>query len=198
VTSVGASPIDLKQYLSADVQALRHKLQRSIIAHVPADRWHDQVDGGGSTIAHLLLHLARHHDLAINSVVRNKPPLFATHAAALGLADAPAGVAVSEREERALTADVPSEALVAYLSAVFDSTATWHARTGSMMLDTVPDASRRLMRHAALSTHEFGWLHDLWADKPVWWLVQWPVIGHGNAHLGELLSLRNRLGLSSF
>jgi hypothetical protein len=30
------------------------------------------------------------------------------------------------------------------------------------------------------------------------WLVQWPVIGHGNAHVGEMISVRNRLGYSPF
>jgi hypothetical protein len=32
----------------------------------------------------------------------------------------------------------------------------------------------------------------------LWWFVQWPVIGHGNAHVGEGISLRNRMGLSPF
>ena len=38
----------------------------------------------------------------------------------------------------------------------------------------------------------------MWLDRPVWWLLQWPVLGHGNAHVGEAISVRNRMGLSPF
>jgi hypothetical protein len=67
-----------------------------------------------------------------------------------------------------------------------------------MALDTVPATSRRLEAKAGLSVTEVGWLHKMWADKPVWWLVQWPIVGHGHAHVGEAISVRNRMGLSPF
>jgi hypothetical protein len=55
-----------------------------------------------------------------------------------------------------------------------------------------------LEHNAELSTQDVGWLHRMWSDKPVWWLVQWPIIGHGHAHVGEAISVRNRMGLSPF
>ena len=67
-----------------------------------------------------------------------------------------------------------------------------------MALDTVPDTGRRLTELADLTTDDVGWLHRMWSDKPVWWLVQWPVVGHGHAHVGEAISVRNRMGLSPF
>jgi hypothetical protein len=88
--------------------------------------------------------------------------------------------------------------LVAYLEAVFDETAAWLANVGTAMLDTVPETSRRLTHKAGLSVDDVDWLHRMWTDKPVWWLVQWPVIGHGHAHVGEAISIRNRMGLSPF
>ena len=45
---------------------------------------------------------------------------------------------------------------------------------------------------------ELDWLHGMWNAKPVWWLLQWPVVGHGHAHVGEAISVRNRMGLSGF
>ena len=42
------------------------------------------------------------------------------------------------------------------------------------------------------------WLHDMWTDKPVGWFVQWECIGHGHTHVGEMVSVRNRMGLSPF
>jgi hypothetical protein len=67
-----------------------------------------------------------------------------------------------------------------------------------MALDTIPDTSRRLAILAGLPVEEVPWLHRMWADKGVWWLVQWPVLGHGHAHTGEAISVRNRMGLSPF
>ena len=42
------------------------------------------------------------------------------------------------------------------------------------------------------------WLYRMWAGKPTTWFVQWEAIGHRVNHLGEMVSVRNRLGLSPF
>ena len=39
------------------------------------------------------------------------------------------------------------------------------------------------------------WLVTMWSDKPVWWFLQWPVIGHGHAHVGQASAVRAALGL---
>jgi hypothetical protein len=192
-----AKPIDLKRWIRADLDALRDRLMRSVIEQVPAAEWGAPVDGGGSSISHVLLHMMRHHDLAVNTAIRNRPPLFAAHAAALGC-EGRADAAVSERDDLALSAQLAPDPLVAYANDVFDTTTQWLASTGSMMLDTIPSTSRRLSQHAQLDVDSFGWLHRMWDRQPVWWLLQWPVLGHGHAHTGELISLRNRLGHGSF
>ena len=84
------------------------------------------------------------------------------------------------------------------VDAVFDATERWLGRVASMALDTIPSTSRRLATHAGITTQEAEWLHTMWSAKTVVWLVQWPVIGHGNAHVGEMISVRNRLGYSPF
>jgi hypothetical protein len=156
------------------------------------------VDDGGSSIAHLVLHMARHHDLAVTTAVRDHQPLFFAHKSRLGLDDAASSAGLSEREERETTDALSLDAMIDYLDAVFEHTGSWLKRSGTMMLDTVPDTSRRLAELAHLSEDEVGWLHRMWSGKPVWWLLQWPVIGHGHAHVGEATSVRNRMGLSPF
>jgi hypothetical protein len=190
--------VDLHQWISADLTGLRDRLRASVIDAVPHERWHEQVDGGGSSITHLLLHLARHHDLAITTAVRNHAPRFAAHRDALGLADAPAWAGLPEREDPAVSAAVGATALLAYLDEVFTATATWLTAVGTMALATIPDSGRRLAARADLPVDDVPWLHRMWADQPVWWLVQWPVLGHGHAHTGEAISVRNRMGLSPF
>ena len=129
---------------------------------------------------------------------RDHSPLFFEHTGALGVERAGPTAGLSEREDPDLSAALDLDALVIYANAVFDGTATWLERIDTMALDSIPDTGRRLTDSAKLSVDEVGWLHRMWDDKPVWWLIQWPVVGHGHAHVGEAISVRNRMGLSPF
>jgi len=190
--------MDLHEWMVADLAAVRSKLFDSVIGHIPSDRWHEQADGGGSTIAGLLLHVARHQDLAVNTVIRNHAPLFSTHAAALGLAGAGPGVALPEKEDLAITTTVCDQTLLDYVTAVFDGTQQWLAELGSLALDIEPNCDYRLTNKGGLTEADFPWLYAMWNGKALWWFVQWVVIGHANAHVGEAISIRNRMGLSPF
>jgi DinB superfamily len=190
--------MDVHTWIANDLVSVRDKLHDSVLSVVPTQRWVEQADDGGSSIAHLLLHVARHQDLAVTTAIRDHPPLFVAYAAALGLHDAPPSAGLAEREDTAVTAVVALEPLLAYVDAAFAATRSWLDSIGTMALDTIPDTSRRLTELAALSIDDVGWLHRMWSDKPVWWLVQWPVVGHGHAHVGEAISVRNRMGLSPF
>lgn len=190
--------MDVHTWITNDLVSVRSKLHDSVLSVVPVQRWVEQVDDAGSSIAHLLLHVARHQDLAVTTAIRNHPPLFEAHRAALGLQDAPSFAGLPEREDGALSAALALDPLLTYVDAVFSATRSWLHTVGTMAFDTVPQTSHRLAELASLSIDDVGWLHRMWNGKPVWWLVQWPVIGHGHAHVGEAISVRNRMGLSPF
>jgi hypothetical protein len=190
--------MDLHQWMLIDLVGVRAKLFDSVAAMIPTDRWHEQADGGGSTATHLLLHIARHQDLAVNCVVGHREALYLRHAAALGLDDAPLGSALAEKEDTTVSARVAVEPLLGYVREVFDTTHTWLQSLDPTALDTVPDAAHGLTTHGRLTGDEFPWLYGMWGGKALWWFVQWPVIGHANAHVGEGIGLRNRMGLSPF
>lgn len=190
--------MDLHQWMLSDLAGVRTKLFDSVVRLVPPERWLEPADGGGSTLTHLLLHVARHQDLAVTTVARDHDALFLAHRVALGLGDVPAGVGLAEREDHDVSALVAPDALLTYVVAVFDATQAWLEPLGSMVLDHVPNSGHRLTHHAHLDEAEFPWLYGMWHDKPLWWFVQWPVLGHGNAHVGEGISVRNRMGLSPF
>ncbi len=190
--------MNVHTWIANDLASVQSKLNDSVLIAVPRQKWLEHADDGGSSIAHLLLHVARHQDLAVTTAIRDHPPLFAAHRGALGLADEAPFAGLPEREDPAVTAAVALDPLLTYVDAVFDATRTWLDRVGSLVFDTVPDTDRRLSDLADLSVDDVGWLHRMWSDKPVSWLVQWPVIGHGHAHVGEAISVRNRMGLSPF
>ena len=77
-----------------------------------------------------------------------------------------------------------STALATTSTRVFNATSDWLDGLGSLVLDTVPDTARRLPELAGIP-ESMDWLVTMWSDRPVWWFVQWPVIGHGHAHVGQ-------------
>ena len=190
--------MDLRAWLLDAHADLRGRLFASVIGLVPTDRWSERADGGGSSIAWLLLHLARHQDLAIATAIRNRPPLFLAHRERLGLADAPTWAGLTESEHPDQSGAPSPSALVSYVDDVFVATAAWLDRLSALALETIPDTRRRLEQKAELPPDEVGWLFAMWDTKTVDWFVQWPVLGHGNAHVGEAISVRNRMGLSPF
>ncbi len=190
--------MDLQQFLLDAHADLRARLFGSVVDHVPADRWHQQADGGGSSLTWLLLHTARHHDLALTTAIRNKPPLFIAHRDALGLAAADAAAGLPEREDPAVSAAVAADPLLDYVNDVFNSSRRWLQRLSEMAMVTVPDSGNRLTRLALLDPADVPWLYSMWNGRAVEWFVQWPVLGHGQSHVGEAISVRNRLGLSPF
>lgn len=190
--------MDLHAWMLSDLASMRSKLFDSVIRLVRTDRWHEQADGGGTTLAGLLFHVARHQDLAVNGVIRNHTLLFEEYRDVLGLAGHGATVGLPEAEDRAATALLEPNALLNYLTAVFDRTHEWLEPLGSMALDIEPNTDYRLTHRGGLQREEVPWLYSMWEGKALWWLVQWPVIGHGHAHTGEAISIRNRMGLSPF
>ena len=192
--------VDLRSWLLDAHRDMRARLDGAVLARVPPQRWSEQADGGGSSITWLVLHLVRHHDLALHSAVRNRPPLFAQHVESLGLdpASVSTGAGLTEREDEVVSAALRPDALVQYTAAVFDATEQWLQRLSAMAMDSIPDSTRRLTRQAALDPDEFGWLLAMWNDRAVHWLVQWPMLGHANAHIGEAIAVRNRLGYNPF
>jgi hypothetical protein len=194
--------VDLHSWLCADHGGILDRLEESLVARVPAERWHERADGGGSSIAALALHLALHQDLAVTTVVRGLEPVVAEHREPLGLAGLSRAVGLSESEDPQVSALVSVEPLLAYVRAVFASTGAWLAELPpdgvGEVLDMRPNVTRRLETLAGLDPAEVPWLLRMWDHRPVSWLLMWPAIGHGHTHVGEATSVRNRLGLSPF
>jgi hypothetical protein len=198
VGRVPSAPMDLRAYLLDALADLRGRLFGSVINIVPTERWTEKADGGGSSVAWLLLHLARHQDLAVQTAIRNQPPLFLELRDSLGLGGMPTWAGLTEHEDRAVSTAPSSDALINYVVGAFAGTKRWMSRLSVMAMESIPDTPRRLDTKAQLSRDEVPWLYENWSGKTVNWFVQGPVLGHGHNHVGEAISVRNRLGLSPF
>ena len=161
-------------------------------------QWRERAGAGGSSIAWLVLHTAWHEDLAIQSAVNGTEPLLTEWRAELGLAAAAPSAGLSEAESPAVTQALDLEALQAYAAAVHDSTARWLATADLDALANVPPSGERIAGLAGVTAADVPWLHSMWDGRPAAWFLQWEAIGHRQGHLGEMVSVRSRLGLSPF
>ena len=187
--------MDLRTWILDDLHSLRARLDGAVLDVVPHDRRGDRVGGGIST-TYVLWHLARHHDLAVNRVLRDRDELVEAWTPRLGVShDLWRGLA--EAEDVDLVAQLDHEAVDGYVLAVLDGTAAWLADAALSRLDRPVHAEPAL--HAlGVPRDRFDWLYAMWEGRPAAFFVSWEAIGHGVSHLGELIATRNRMGLSPF
>jgi hypothetical protein len=196
--AVYAGGVDLREWIKGEHDGLADRFAHAIVANVPPDRWRERAGAGGSSIAWLRLHTAWHEDLAVQTAVRGREPLMVTWRHRLGLGSAPAAAGLGEAEDPQVTAAVDLDALDAYAAAVHEATGTWLDTLDLAELGGTPPAGRRISDLAGVSETDVPWLHAMWDGKPSAWFLQWEAVGHPQGHLGEMVSVRSRLGLSPF
>jgi hypothetical protein len=189
--------MDLRAWIVGEHEAVLNRFEQSIVAVVPAGRWRDPGGAGGSSIAWLAFHTAYHEDVAVNAALRGVVPVLAERRGAMGLDGIASDVGLGETEQPELTAALALDELVPYLRAVHEGTAAWLADTDLGVLTSVP-ASTDGLASSGVDERAVPWLYSMWDGKPGSWFVQWEAIGHRVNHVGEMVSVRNRLGLSPF
>ena len=188
--------MQLTEWIRADVASLRQRVEGGFIDVVPHGRWNEHVDGGGVAPLYVLWHTARHHDVAVNGVVRGAEAVLDDWHDRVGL-DGDVWRGLAEGQDQQLVDQLDPAAVGEYFRAVLDHTIAWLDESPVIEPSAIPDSSSAL---SAIDTpHDrFDWLYNMWADKPVHFFLSWEAVGHGYNHLGELLSIRNRMGLSPF
>jgi DinB superfamily len=181
--------VELRTWIAAEHDGLRDRFDRAVAANVAPRHWRERAGDGGSSIAWLVFHSAWHEDLAMQAAVRGREPILTQWRDVLGLDAAAPSAGLGEAEEPEVTEALDLEALLAYADSVHDGTTGWLATA---------DLGSRIASLAGVSATDVPWLHSMWTDKPVAWFLQWEAIGHRQGHLGEMVSVRSRLGLSPF
>jgi hypothetical protein len=190
--------MDLRQWIVTEHEGVRTRFVQSVRDIVPVDRWKERPGDGGSSIAYLVFHTASHQDVALSSVIDGRAPLRREWAARLGLDGAPAEQGLGETEVLELTDALALDHLDAYAEAVTERSRVILDELDIDALDAVPDAAKGLDELAGVAEGAAPWLYRMWDGKPASFFVSWEDIGHGLNHLGEMVSVRNRMGLSPF
>ena len=191
--------MELGAWLVDDLAAVRARFLNAIAAHVPEERWAERADGGGSSIAALLLHVTVHQDLAVRTALGGQTPRFAAVATELGLdAGASPLASLQETEDPELTRALDLAALQGYAAEVHDDVASALAQVTEAELEARPPAVERLAAVGGVDYDHAPWLYAMWDGKPAAWFVRWELIGHAQGHVGEMVSVRDRLGFRPF
>lgn len=185
---------ELRTWLVAEHADLVARYRAQIGATVPRDRWREQVDGGGSSIAWLRFHSAFHADVALSCGVLGTAPLLDRASMGVGLIHAHSGIA--EADDRSVSQVMDLDALDAYCTQVDDAVGAWVATADLAVLTREVDLAA--VEAAGVSVQAVPWLHRLWSQGDVGWLVRWELLGHPLSHVGEMISLRARMGLNPF
>jgi hypothetical protein len=189
-------PMDLRRWLETDLDSLRNRLANGVLALIPPERMAERVDHGGIAPVYILWHAARHQDVAVNGVLRGADEVLHGWSSRVGLTgDSWRGLA--EAEDLDLVPRLDPEAVGEYYLAVLAETARWVGEADLGVLDSTPDPAGALDR-IGTPPDRFDWLYSMWDAKPGVFFLGWEAIGHGYNHLGELISIRNRMGLSPF
>ncbi|HMK11669.1 MAG TPA: DinB family protein [Acidimicrobiales bacterium] len=190
--------MDLHEWIVTEHDGVRTRFVQSVRDMVPVERWKERPGHGGSSIAYLVFHVASHQDIAVSSVLAGQRPLRLEWATRLGLGSVPADQGLGETEVLDLTDALALEHLDSYAEAVAVRNRAVLDRLDADALDVVPDAGKGLGELAGVDEGAAPWLFRMWDGKPTSFFVSWEDIGHGLNHLGEMVSVRNRMGLSPF
>ena len=188
--------MDLRTWIITDLESLRTRLANGALAVIPPERMAERIDGGGNAPVYVVWHAARHQDVAVNGVLRETDEVLDDWMSRVGLSD-DTWRGLAEAEDLDLVPELDPEAVAAYYLAVIDETLKWTADGNLSVLDTQPDSSAALER-IGTPRDRFDWLYSMWEGKPAVFFLAWEATAHGYNHLGELVSIRNRMGLSPF
>jgi hypothetical protein len=190
--------MDLRTWVAAEHADVATRYSGSIASIVPRDRLKERAGDVGSSIASLVFHTHWHADIAMSAIVMAQPPVLQRHRDDLGLAGFAPARGLPEAEDVELVAALDLDALEAYRSEVQQLVADYIATITPADLDEVPDSGNRMVRIGGLDPEDVPWLRKMWDGRPASWFLQWEATGHIINHVGEMVAVRNRFGLSPF
>ena len=189
--------MDIRRWVLNDLehQTFQYKITAGL---VPKQRWSERPHEGANSVAFLVWHIARWHDIAVNVVLRGAPPVLdADWTARLGVGVAPGTAFTSDDVDRLGEAIDPAE-LEAYWQAVFDHTTEWITGVDDQELDdlleAVPDLDARFAAAGDILSDAGGWVADFLRGSRGARFLAWTALSHGYWHLGELQTVTTALG----
>lgn len=193
--------VDIIRWIRGQHRGVRFTFETQVFGAVPPERLTERPGGVGNSILWLMWHVSRTEDLMVNSLIRGAPQLLIEDGwgERMGVEVAHIGTGMADDEVEGFALKLKPEAVDEYWRAVATTTSEWLKTIGPDDLDAVPDFDARLAEiPPVLATGSSGPAIDFFKGRPVAFLLGGPVISHGYIHVGEMASIRGRLGLQAW
>lgn len=178
--------MDLRNWIVSDALDIQRRLQSQVLNIVPT-QLRDARPGGGNSINWGLFHITTHAELALATLDGSSISETVTRHHWAGL----------EENEPDWSGELDPDHVQTCVVGVASRIAGRLEQLPLERLDDPIDVADALVR-AGVDVERYGWLANMWGDQTNAFLVRWPLLGHVGNHVGEMLSVRNRLGLSPF
>ncbi|MGH9196151.1 MAG: DinB family protein [Acidimicrobiia bacterium] len=182
------------EWIQGDHRAIRKAFETSIAGVVPKDQWTRRPEDQGNSIAWVIWHMARTEDVVIHAICRGQPQVLIRDewANRIGIDEFRQGTGFSD-EEIAGFGSVDIDAVDSYWMAVRAETEAWLEKLTPEELDeSTPMENATAVKDQIPNMPDM--LIQFWGGRPVGFLLRFSVIWHHLQHVGELQSIRGRLG----
>ena len=187
--------MELSTWIDDELATVEQRITTQVLDLVPAERLGEKLEGS-SSLTFLLWHISRHHDLAVNAVLLGRAQILESFGDVANTPPPP-GAGLPEAEDASFTSQLDPDVVIGYHAAVVAATRRWVTTGDLSILDTVVDGPGALTA-AGVSEEDYPWLHRMWGGKTGAFFARWEAALHEINHLGEMVAVRNRMGLSPF
>lgn len=188
--------MELMKWIIAQHRGVRGAFNATVSSMVTHDQMKVRPGGEGNSIAWVMWHMARTEDVIVNGIIRRQPQLLDQDAWAskIGIDDQRIGTGFGDDEIEDFGKAVDVAALDSYWQVVAESSTAWLKSIDAAQLDDLPDTDSVA---SELPEGTFGANNaglQFWGGSSTGRLIGGPIISHGYMHVGEMGTIRSRLG----
>lgn len=193
--------MDLIRWIRGQHRGVRGFFEASVYSVLSPDQLRQRPGGIGNSVAWLMWHLARTEDAIVNSIIRGEKQVLLGDGWIdnLGVDVTNIGTGLGDDEVEAISAGMDIEACNGYWKTVADQTSEWLKTIGPEALEEVPDMQARIATiPAMIAGADNANATSFWTGRSAGYLLGGTVISHGYIHVGEMNSIRGRIGVSGW
>ena len=193
--------MDLIRWIRGQHRGVRNFFEVSVYSVLSPEQLRQRPGGVGNSVAWLMWHLARTEDAIVNSIIRGEGQVLLADGwiDKLGVDVTNIGTGLGDDEVEAISAKMDVDACNEYWMTVAGQTSEWLKTIEPAALDEVPDMQARLATiPAMIAGSDNTTATSFWSGRTAGFLLGGTVISHGYIHVGEMNSIRGRIGVSGW
>ncbi len=182
--------MDIASWLTASLDDTVDRMRDQVLRIVPTDRRQERFPDG-NPLVWTSFHLARHADLGLR--VLSVDPTAEPNGIPSDALQPGEGL---QEVARDWVVELDPDAVDRYTAAVLADVRGYLAGVSAEDLDRRIDVAGGLGAEG-IDLERYGWLARTWGET-VADIVRWPLLAHITHHVGEMITVRNLMGLSPF